>query len=71
MLDAESGVKIPVGTRAETVAAFGQAIVQLKNSAELRLKIARAARNRAVKMFRWDARAALLQNTYERLRDAR
>ena len=71
MLDAESGVKSPVGTRAKTVAAFGQAIVQLKNSAELRLKIARAARNRAVKMFRWDARAALLQNTYERLRDAR
>jgi len=70
-VDAESGVKISVGTRDETVAAFGQAIVRLKDSAELRLSIARAARTRAVKLFRWDARAALLQTTYERLRSTR
>jgi glycosyltransferase involved in cell wall biosynthesis len=35
------------------------------------LKIARAARERAVKLFRWDARAELLQSTYERLRSSR
>jgi glycosyltransferase involved in cell wall biosynthesis len=67
MVDAESGVKIPVGKRDETVAAFSAALVRLKDSAELRLRIARAARERALKLFRWDARAALLQSTYERL----
>ena len=71
MVDADSGVKIPVRSRDETVAAFGQAIVRLKDSAELRLSIARAARARAIKLFRWDARAALLQTTYERLRSAK
>ena len=71
MVDSESGVKIPVGTRDETVISFAAALIRLKDSAELRLKLARAARSRAVKLFRWDARAALLQQTYERLRSAK
>lgn len=71
MVDSESGIKIPVGTRDETVVSFAAAMIRLKESAELRLKLARAARERAVKLFRWDARAVLLQQTYERLRSTK
>ena len=71
MVDSESGVKIPVGTRDETVVSFAAALIRLKESPDLRLRLARAARERAVKLFRWDARAVLLQQTYERLRSAK
>ncbi len=67
MVDAGSGIKIPVQNRAETVAAIAAAIVRLKGSPQLRLALARAARARAMKLFRWDAKAALLVETYQRL----
>jgi glycosyltransferase involved in cell wall biosynthesis len=71
MVDADSGVKIPVGTRDETVLNFAAALIRLRESAEFRLRLARAARARAVKLFKWDARAELLRQTYERLRSVK
>jgi glycosyltransferase involved in cell wall biosynthesis len=70
MVDADSGLKVPVRRRAETVAGLVAAIVRLHGSAELRLQLARAARKRAHDLFRWHAREELLRRTYEQLRSA-
>ena len=67
MVDASCGVKIPVRDRAETVAALAAAIARLQALPELRQTLARAARARALSHFRWDAKAALLSSTYQRL----
>jgi glycosyltransferase involved in cell wall biosynthesis len=67
MVDEHSGVKIPVRDRAETVASLAAAIARLNASPELCLALARAARERALRLFRWDAKAALLNTTYQRL----
>ena len=67
MLDAESGLKVPVRTPRETVAAFGQALMRLYAEPDLGLKLAAAARQRAEKYFSWEAKRMLLKNTFERL----
>jgi glycosyltransferase involved in cell wall biosynthesis len=67
MVDEHSGWKIPVRDRNETVAGLGAAITQLRAAPEKRLALAVAARERALKLFRWEARAELLENTYRRL----
>ena len=67
MVDAASGVKIPVRDREETVAALAAAIARLQALPELRLTLARAARTRALTHFRWQAKAELLHATYQRL----
>jgi glycosyltransferase involved in cell wall biosynthesis len=68
MLDAESGLKIPVRTPAETVSAFAEALVHLESQPELGLSLAAAARRRAQDHFSWEAKRVLLEQTFERLR---
>jgi glycosyltransferase involved in cell wall biosynthesis len=67
MVDANSGVKIPVRDRAETVAGLAAAIARLQALPALRLALARAARERALAHFRWEAKARILNATYQRL----
>jgi glycosyltransferase involved in cell wall biosynthesis len=67
MVDEQSGWKIPVRDRSETIAGLGAAISQMRAAPEKRLAIAIAARARALKLFRWAARAELLRTTYQRL----
>ena len=66
MVDARSGVKIPVQHREETVRKMAAAIMRL-HSAQTRAELAQAARDRALKLFRWEAKGALLASTYQRL----
>jgi glycosyltransferase involved in cell wall biosynthesis len=67
MVDARSGIKIPVRAREETVAALADAITRLKEQPALRRELARAGRERAWRLFRWEAKAALLAACYQRL----
>ena len=67
MVDANSGVKIPVRDHAETVAGLAAAIARLQALPALRLALARAARERALAHFRWEAKARVLNATYQRL----
>jgi glycosyltransferase involved in cell wall biosynthesis len=67
MVDEESGYRISVRDRAETVAGLAAAIAELRGSPERRLAMARSARARALSLFRWDTRAELLKQTYQRL----
>jgi glycosyltransferase involved in cell wall biosynthesis len=67
MVQAGSGVKIPVRARAETVAALAATFARLKASPDLRLSLARGGRERALALFRWEAKAALLESCYQRL----
>jgi glycosyltransferase involved in cell wall biosynthesis len=67
MIDAESGIKIPVTNPIQTVPDFAQALMRLKKDPELRARLAVAARRRAESAFRWQAKRALLEETYNRL----
>src|SRR5439155_358140 len=56
MVDENSGVKIPVRRRAETVAALAAAIARLRDQPEWRALLARAGRERALAQFRWETK---------------
>jgi len=68
MLDTGCGLKIPVRSPSETVDAFAQALRRLDAQPELGPKLAVAARLHAQKHFGWDAKRALLEQTFKRLR---
>lgn len=67
MVDANSGVKISVRSRAETIAGIAAAITRLQGLPRLRTELARAAYQRARSGFTWSAKADLLNATYEKL----
>ena len=67
MVDAESGIKVPVTTPQETVRAFGLALKSLQRDPVLRARLAEAARTRAQRLFGWDAKRQVLEETYQSL----
>jgi glycosyltransferase involved in cell wall biosynthesis len=67
MVDALSGIKIPVREPQETIKAFAAALNRLHQDRALRASLALAARARAQALFRWDAKRELLEEIYERL----
>lgn len=67
MVDAASGIKIPVDNPDQTVQAMAEAFVKLNENRSLGRSLAEAARSRACNLFRWDEKFRLLQTTYERL----
>lgn len=67
MVDAKSGIKIPVTTPKETVKAFAEGLLRLRNNPELRASLAQAAWLRSQSAFRWEAKFQLLQSCYNRL----
>ena len=71
MLDAESGVKVPVTTPRATIQAFADALVRLQNDPQLRARLGVAAARRARTQFTWDSKRRLLEETYTRLLSAR
>ena len=71
MVEPQSGVKIPVTTPDQTIQAFGDALVRLRNDPELRLRLGRAAAERARAHFTWDAKRRVLEATSNRLLAAR
>ena len=71
MVDKESGIKIPVDHPDHTVKALAEALVRLNENPALGVSLARAARERAQAVFRWDTKFRLLQSSYERLLNKR
>jgi glycosyltransferase involved in cell wall biosynthesis len=67
MVDAKSGVKVPVTNPKETVKGFAEALVRLKDDPELRTALARAAWLRSQSAFRWEAKFQVLRSCYDRL----
>ena len=67
MVDDQSGIKIPVTTPEQTVAALAAALVRLKQEPEYGPALAVRAYQQAQKIFRWEAKGTLLQTHYERL----
>ena len=67
MVDAESGIKIPVNNPGETVKTMAKAFVRLQQEPALGASLADAARRRAQSLFRWEEKFRLLQATYSRL----
>ena len=67
MIDASSGIKIPVRDRAETVAGIAAAVARLQALPALRGELARAGRARALACFGWEAKRRQLHATYQKL----
>lgn len=67
MVDEHSGIKIPVTNPAETVRAFGAALVRLQSDLPLRAALVSAARQRAEQKFRWEAKFDFVDSHYQRL----
>jgi len=67
MVDSQSGIKVQVTNAAATVKAFASALVRLRDNPGLGMELARAARLRAETLFRWEAKRAVLERTYQSL----
>jgi glycosyltransferase involved in cell wall biosynthesis len=67
MVDDQSGIKIPVVEPEGTVAGFARALRSLAENPERGVALARAARARAMSLFRWQAKRHLLEETYAQL----
>ncbi len=71
MLDADSGIKVPVTTPQETVHAFADALSRLQKDPALRARLGRNAAERTRRLFTWDVKRELLERTYAQLLSAR
>ncbi|MCO5051957.1 MAG: glycosyltransferase [Verrucomicrobiae bacterium] len=67
MVDADSGVKIPVTHPQETIRALAGALVQLDQDPARRKQLGQRALIHAQTHFTWAAKRELLEQTYERL----
>jgi glycosyltransferase involved in cell wall biosynthesis len=67
MIDADSGIKIPVSNPVQTISDFAHGILRLERDPELRRRLALAARRRAETLFRWESKRQLLVETYRKL----
>jgi len=67
MVEEGCGIKIPVHDPVQTVTGFAAALRQIQSDPALRISMARAARQRAQAVFRWDEKYRLLRATYESL----
>ena len=67
MVDENTGVKIPITTPDETIQRFADALKHLQNNPDVREQIGIRAARRAKKLFSWDAKCRLLEETYDRL----
>ena len=67
MVDDQSGVKIPVTTPDETVAAFAEGLARLQRDPHWRTQLGERAIERARSHFTWEAKRRLLETTYNRL----
>ena len=71
MVDAASGVRIPVTTPDQTIQAFADALVKLRHDADWRRSLGFEAARRARAHFTWRAKRRVLEETYNRLLAAR
>lgn len=71
MVDDQSGVKIPVTTPAETVAAFAAGLARLQRDPHWRTQLGERAIERARSHFTWEAKRRRLETTYNRLLEKR
>ena len=67
MVEAETGVKIPVTTPERTIEQFAEALVRLRQDPQLRHRLGTAAAQRARDHFTWAVKRRLLEATYHRL----
>ena len=71
MVDAGSGVKIPITTPDQTIQEFADALVRLRNDPQLRLRLGIEAARRARAHFTWASKRRVLEDTYNRLLSVR
>lgn len=71
MVDAESGIKVEVSTPEKTIQDFADALVRLQRDPALGRRLAERAVERTRRLFTWQAKRALLEQTYQRLLAAR
>ena len=61
----DSGIAVPIGTRAQIVARMRDCLERLATAPDLVAKLGRAAQSRAAGQFSWDAKARQMLEVYE------
>lgn len=64
LLDDESGVRVPLGTRADHVVGFQAAMERLSTDPDARIAMGKAARNRALNYLSWDQKGRKIVDVY-------
>ena len=67
MVDEHSGIRLPVNDPDETVALLVAALRRLKAEPEWGAQLADAARERALRLYTWEAKGAALDTIYNRI----
>jgi len=67
MVDDSSGIKLPVDDPVETVARLAEAIRRLRAEPEWGRALAASARERALTLYSWQGKGAVLESIYDRL----
>lgn len=67
VVDAESGIKIPVHDPDQVIRGLRDAFLRLRDDQELRDRLARRGAARATTKFTWEWKRQLLQRTYSEL----
>jgi glycosyltransferase involved in cell wall biosynthesis len=65
LIDTERGIKVPLNTREQLARSFGLALVQLISDERLSARLGLAAREHAMRYYRWDAKARKTLAVYE------
>lgn len=67
MLDADSGIKLPVRCPVETVSKMVEALRRLRDEPEWAVAMGAKGRERALTVYSWDGKQAAIESVYNRL----
>jgi glycosyltransferase involved in cell wall biosynthesis len=69
MVDEDSGIRVPVKAREETIRLFARALIQLSGDPGLRRSMGENARKRVLKEFSWERKGRKMLDHYLRLQE--
>ena len=65
LVDSSTGIKVPLGSRPELIEGFRMALQKLVDHPEVLIGLAKRARERALSLFTWDAKAKQISLVYD------
>lgn len=65
LVDAERGIKVPLGNKEQLISGFGRALERLVADEQTSVRLGSAARQHAMRFYTWDAKARKMLAVYE------
>jgi len=65
LVDADRGIKVPLGDKDQLTHGFGQALERLVADEQTSVRLGSAARQHAMRFYTWDAKARKMLAVYE------